>query len=201
MCWTPPVSFETQPTRCHPPRLAANAHGRAPLPMMRAPRSLWLAAAALLALGQAAPEPERLVAIFVVDGLRPDSINPADTSTIDRLRTEGVEYVNSHSAFPTSTRVNAATLATGTYPARHGIVGNSMFVPAVNPRAPFDTGDYTQLLRLAEAEGRVVTTPTLGEVLQRTGRKLVTVSSGTTGNGFLLNPEARRGAGIAIHGL
>jgi arylsulfatase A-like enzyme len=27
------------------------------------------------------------------------------------------------------------------------------------------------------------------------------VSSGTTGNGFLLNPEARRGAGIAIHGL
>ena len=27
------------------------------------------------------------------------------------------------------------------------------------------------------------------------------MSSGTTGNGFLLNPEARRGAGIAIHGL
>ena len=155
----------------------------------------------LLALGQTAPDPDRLIAIFVVDGLRPDSINPADTPTIARLRTEGVDYVNSHSIFPTSTRVNAASLATGTYPARHGIVGNSMFVPGVNRQAPFDTGDYRQLLRLEEAEGRVVTTPTLGEILQRNGRRLVTVSSGTTGNGFLLNPEARHGAGVAIHGL
>ena len=155
----------------------------------------------LLALGQTAPDPDRLIAIFVIDGLRPDSINTADTPTIARLRTEGVDYVNSHSIFPTSTRVNAASLATGTYPARHGIVGNSMFVPGVNRQAPLDTGDYRQLLRLEEAEGRVVTTPTLGEILQRNGRRLVTVSSGTTGNGFLLNPEARHGAGVAIHGL
>src|SRR4029453_15951313 len=90
----------------------------------------------------------RLIAIFVVDGLRPDSINALDTPTIERLRREGVSYVNSHSIFPTSTRINAASLITGTYPSRHGIVGNSMFVPAVNPGAPFDTGDYRQLIRL-----------------------------------------------------
>ena len=70
-----------------------------------------------------------------------------------------------------------------------------MFVAGVNPQAPFDTGDYRQLIRLEEAEGRVVTTPTLGEVLQRNGRRLVTLSSGTTGNGFLLNPQARHGVG------
>src|SRR6188768_227936 len=127
--------------------------------------SACFALVGLLALGQTAPDPDRLIAIFVVDGLRPDSINTADTPTIARLRTEGVDYVNSHSIFPTSTRVNAASLATGTYPARHGIVGNSMFVPAVNRQAPLDTGDYRQLLRLEEAEGRVVTTPTLGEIL------------------------------------
>jgi predicted AlkP superfamily pyrophosphatase or phosphodiesterase len=164
------------------------------------PRAV-LAVAALLMLGQPARESDRLIAIFVVDGLRPDSINPVDTPTLDRLRSEGVDYVNSHSVFPTSTRVNTATLVTGAYPARHGIVGNSMFVPAVNPQAPFDTGDFRQLLRLEDVDGRVVTVPTLGEILQRSGRRLVTVSSGTTGNGFLLNPEARRGAGIAIHGL
>lgn len=162
---------------------------------------LGLACAAVVALSQPTAPSDRLVAIFVVDGLRPDSINAADTPTIDRLRTEGVEYVNSHSVFPTSTRVNAATLVTGTYPARHGIVGNSMFVAGVNPQAPFDTGDHTQLLRLEAADGRVLTTPTLGEILQRNGRRLVTVSSGTTGNGFVLNPQARHGAGIAIHGL
>lgn len=161
-----------------------------------------LAAATLLAgLGQAARESDRLIAIFVVDGLRPDSINRTDTPTIARLRDEGVDYVNSHSIFPTSTRVNTATLVTGTYPSRHGIVGNSMFVSGVNPQAPFDTGDFRQLMRLEEVDGRVVTVPTLGEALQRSGRRLVTVSSGTTGNGYLLNPEARRGVGIAIHGL
>ena len=115
----------------------------------------FLAVAALLTLGQPAREPDRLIAIFVVDGLRPDSINPVDTPTIDRLRAEGVDYVNSHSVFPTSTRVNTATLVTGTYPARHGIVGNSMFVSGVHPQAPFDPGDYRQLMRLAEVDGRV----------------------------------------------
>lgn len=160
-----------------------------------------LALAALLSLAQPPPESRRLIAIFVVDGLRPDSINATDTPTIERLRREGVDYVNSHSIFPTSTRINAASLITGAYPSRHGIVGNSMFVAAVNPGAPFDTGDYRQLIRLEEAEGRVVTTPTLAEVLQRGGRSLVTVSSGTTGNGFLLNPQARHGSGVAIHGL
>jgi homoserine O-acetyltransferase/O-succinyltransferase len=145
--------------------------------------------------------PQRLIAIFVVDGLRPDSITVTDTPVIASLRAQGVEYTNSHSIFPTSTRVNAAALSTGTYPARHGIVGNSMFVPGVNAAAPFDTGDYEQLLKLEAADGRSVTTETLGEVLQRSGRKLVTVSSGTTGNGFLLNPQAGHGAGVVIHGL
>ena len=144
---------------------------------------------------------DRLVAIFVVDGLRPDSINDRDTPTIARLRREGAEYTNSHSVFPTVTRLNAATLVTGTYPVHHGIVANSMFVSGVNDRAPFDTGDYTQLLKLEATTGRSITIETLGEILQRHGRRLVTVSSGSTGNGYLLNPAGRQGAGVVIHGL
>ena len=146
-------------------------------------------------------QPDRVIAIFVIDGLRPDSINANDTPTIARLQNEGVDYLNSHSIFPTVTRVNAASLATGTYPSLHGIVGNSMYVPSVNPSAPFDTGDYTQLLTLEDAAGRAVSAETLAEVLARNGRRLVTVSSGSTGNGYLLNPTARRGAGVVIHGL
>jgi arylsulfatase A-like enzyme len=163
---------------------------------------LVLAGAAVgLDAGSAQAPAAPRVAIFVVDGLRPDSINARDTPTIARLRGQGTEYVNSHAVFPTVTRVNAATLATGAYPTIHGIVGNSMFAAGVNGGAPFDTGDYRQLLALEKASGRVVTTETLGEILQRNGRRLVTVSSGSTGNGFLLNPQARTGAGVAIHGL
>ncbi len=156
---------------------------------------------ALAGAGQTPAPPDRLVAIFVVDGLRPDSINERDTPTIARLRREGAEYTNSHSIFPTVTRLNAATLVTGTYPMHHGIVANSMFVGGVNERAPFDTGDYTQLLKLEAATGRAITTDTLAEILQRNNRRLVTVSSGSTGNGYLLNPAGRQGAGIVIHGL
>jgi arylsulfatase A-like enzyme len=83
----------------------------------------------------------------------------------------------------------------------NGIVGNSMFVPGVNGPDPFDTGDYMQLLALERVTGRVVTIETLGETLQRRGRSLVTLSSGSTGNGFLLNPSARTNAGAVIHGL
>ena len=44
----------------------------------------------LLALGQTAPDPDRLIAIFVIDGLRPDSINtgrhPDHRTAADRGR-------------------------------------------------------------------------------------------------------------------
>ncbi len=148
-----------------------------------------------------APGAPRLFAIFVVDGLRPDSINTTDSPTIARLRSEGADYVNSHSVFPTVTRVNTAVLASGFHPAQTGIVGNSMFVEGVNAKAAFDNGDQNQLLKLEEVSGRAVTADTLGEVLQNNGRKLVTLSSGSNGNGFLLNPQARHGAGVAVHGL
>ena len=161
----------------------------------------FVAVLGLSGAGQTPTPSDRLVAIFVVDGLRPDSINEADTPTIARLRREGAEYTNSHSIFPTVTRLNTATLVTGTYPMHHGIVANSMFVAGVNERAPFDTGDYTQLLKLETLTGRAITTDTLAEILQRNNRRLVTVSSGSTGNGYLLNPAGRQGAGVVIHGL
>src|SRR5204862_1984689 len=107
--------------------------------------------------GQTPGDSKPLIAIFLVDGLPPASINTLDTPTIARFRKEGVEYLNSHSIFPTVTRVNATALATGTYPVLNGIVGNTMFVSGVNPRTAFDTGDYKQLLKLEQVSGRVAT--------------------------------------------
>jgi arylsulfatase A-like enzyme len=143
----------------------------------------------------------RLVIVFVVDGLRPDAITAEDTPTLFRLRAEGVEFTSSHAVFPTVTRVNAATLATGTQPATHGIVGNQLFVPAVEPRRAFDTGDYRNLRRLADAAGgRAVLTTTLGERLRARGLGLAGVSSGSTGSAFLLNPGAPDGVGTLVNG-
>src|SRR6516162_2833573 len=71
--------------------------------------------------------------VLVLDGLRPDSITPEETPNLWRLRQEGVDFPNSHSVFPTVTRVNATAIATGAYPARNGIVGNSYYSRAVDP--------------------------------------------------------------------
>jgi predicted AlkP superfamily pyrophosphatase or phosphodiesterase len=141
-----------------------------------------------------------MVVVLVVDGLRPDRINPEDSPVLARLRTEGAEYTNSHSLFPTVTRLNATSLVTGSYPSVHGIVGNSMFVASVNPNAPFDTGDYKQIIKLDDTDKRAVTADTLAEILQRNNRKFVALSSGSTGVGFLLNTAARHGSGMDIHG-
>src|SRR5262249_32045577 len=70
----------------------------------------------------AAQDRPALVIVLVIDGLRPDSITPSVSPNLDRLKTKGVWYTQSHSVFPTVTRVNAASISTDTLPSRHGIV-------------------------------------------------------------------------------
>jgi len=143
----------------------------------------------------------RLILIVVMDGLRPDSINQEDTPTVFRLRREGVNYVNSHSVFPTVTRVNAAAISTGHYPDVNGLMSNSMFVPAVLPNLPFNTGDYRELLKLRDAtQGRLLFAPSLAEYLKARGLKFAAVSSGSTGSALLLNHRAPEGVGVLVNG-
>ncbi len=151
--------------------------------------------------GEILPTGERFVIVFVVDGLRPDAITAEDTPALARLRAEGVDFTNGHAVFPTVTRVNAAALSTGTQPGTNGIVGNQMYVPAVDPRRAFDTGNYRNLSRLDQATGgRLLLAPTLAERLQAAGLRLAGVSSGSTGSAFLLNPKSPAGVGVLVNG-
>ena len=143
----------------------------------------------------------RLALVFVIDGLRPDSISAEDTPTLHRLRAEGVTFTASHAVFPTVTRVNATALATGTQPRTNGILGNRMYVPAVDARRSFSNDDWKNLVKVDEATGgRLVPVPTLAERLQAHGRSLAAVSSGSTGSAWLLNPRAVRGTGVLVNG-
>ena len=110
-------------------------------------------------------------------------------------------FANSHSVFPTVTRVNAATLATGAQPGTSGIVGNQMYVPAVDSKRAFGTDDYRHLQALdAATGGRVLLVPTLAERLQARGLRLAAVGSGSTGSTFLLDPRAPDGVGVLVNG-
>ncbi len=76
-----------------------------------------------------------------------------------------------------------------------------MFVPAVDERRAFDTGNYRNFLALERATGgRVLQVRTLAERLHARGLALAGVSSGSTGSAFLLNPKAPDGVGALVNG-
>jgi len=138
--------------------------------------------------------------VLVLDGLRPDSITADETPHLWRLRQEGVNFLNGHAVFPTVTRANATAIATGTYPDRNAIFGNSLYVRAVDPNRAFVNDDHKALLRLdAVTGGSMVLTESLGEILAKRGKTLAVVSSGSTGSALLANHRAPKGVGILVN--
>jgi len=136
----------------------------------------------------AAPQRDHFSLVIVLDGLRPDYVTPELMPNLHALGQRGVVGRNHHSVFPTVTRVNAASIATGCYPARHGLMGNSVYFPEIAPDKKFSTGNAAHLQRIEAATGgHLLTAPSLGELLEARGRKLLAVSSGSSGSAFLLN--------------
>ena len=157
---------------------------------------LALAAAPLPGLAQTSSQAS-LHLVLVLDGLRPDSITAEETPNLHRLRTEGVSFANSHAVFPTVTRVNASAIGTGTYPARNGLMGNTVFIPAVDPRRAFNNDDARLLLKLGDD---ILSVPSLAELMQRAGEKFIAVTTGSTGSALLLAPRSPKGMGTVING-
>ena len=157
--------------------------------------------AALIGVAPAFAGSATLNMVVVIDGLRPDSITTGETPNLARLRQEGVNFANSHSVFPTVTRVNATAIGSGFYPARNGMFGNSLYVRAVEPNRSFTNDDHRNLLRLdAATGGRMVMAKSLAEHLAERGKTLAVISSGSTGGTLLINPRAPQGVGVLVNG-
>ena len=158
--------------------------------------SLHVLMSALLAgllVACTSPAPRRHL-LIVVDGLRPDYVTADVMPNLTALGKRGVVFTRHHAVYPTVTRVNASSISTGAYPDTHGLLGNSVFFPKVDPTKFLDTSDRNNLLKIAAAEGRLLTAPTLGESLQAAGRRMLVVSSGSTGSSFLNNHTVAGGA-------
>ena len=130
-----------------------------------------------------------MILLIVWDGLRPDMITAERTPFLHRMAGQGVFCQASHAAYPTSTRVNSASLTTGCYPGRHGIADNGRYLPALNPHKALDFADWRHLQGMADLEhGRLLTAPTLGEILRANGRRMASAGSGSPGTTYLTNP-------------
>ncbi|HVY22017.1 MAG TPA: alkaline phosphatase family protein [Steroidobacteraceae bacterium] len=142
----------------------------------------------------ASVSPAHRVIIFVWDGLRPDLISTTDTPNLAALRSQGVNFVDHHSTYPTFTMINAASLATGAYPQTHGFYGNSFWAPQarghdaenhpVDFSRPVFTEDYAILQALDRAvQGKLLAVPTLFEAAHQAG--MITAVVGKGGPTFL----------------
>jgi Uncharacterized proteins of the AP superfamily len=148
---------------------------------------------ALVAGSRAQQAPPHTHLVIVVDGLRPDYVTPEVMPRLFRLGQRGIVFRAHHSVFPTVTRVNASSFVTGAYPETHGLMGNTIYIPKANATKGLDTGERTNLEAVERAEGKLLTAPTLSEILEPAGKKLLAVSSGSSGSAYLLNHTVATG--------
>lgn len=130
-----------------------------------------------------------MILLIVWDGLRPDMIAAEHTPYLAQIAEHGVFCSASHAVFPTATRINSASLSTGCYPHQHGLVDNELYLPAMDPQKPISCANWEALQRMADLEGkRLLSVPTLGELLREAGKRMVSAGSGSPGTTYLTNP-------------
>jgi hypothetical protein len=105
---------------------------------------------------EASRERPRVVALFVLDGMRTDyfETHAELMPTLIRLRREGAWFANTRvTSMPTLTSVGHATLGTGTDPRVHGLVVNNLFNRVTGKPQPSFAGlDPGELMALTLAD-------------------------------------------------
>ena len=144
------------------------------------------------------PSTRLRVLIAAFDGLQPSQIAADRTPTIHRLARGGVTCARHHAVFPTVTRVNAASMMTGRHPGGHGLLGNTLVMRDWDPHRAIPAL-APELRAVAEATGRVLLAPTLGEMLRRHGLTFGSVVGGTSGNAYVQHPRAEQVGGAILH--
>jgi predicted AlkP superfamily pyrophosphatase or phosphodiesterase len=141
------------------------------------------------------PSNQHKTLIVFFDGLRPDYITPETMPNLYAFRKNGVYGKQHHSIYPTVTRVNSSGYSTGSYPAKTGLMGNTVYFPEVDKLKGLNTGDAEDLNRITKAtNGKLLTAVSLGELLQAAGKRMIVFSSGSTGQALLQNHTVSGGA-------
>ena len=123
--------------------------------------------------------------VIVVDGLRPDYVTPELMPHTYRMGENGVVGLQSSAVFPTFTRPNRVSIPTGSYPSKHGVIHNELYHPDLD--SPVHSGNLDQMKEFERVSGsHMITTITLGELLDREGDRLLTMGHAS----WLLNHRA-----------
>lgn len=137
----------------------------------------------------------RRVVIVTLDGLRRDLISEQTTPNLVAFAREAERFEEYSTVFPSCTRVVSASLATGCYPARHGLQGNSVTLMEEGRLVLRDAGDPEFLQHKRRVTGCSLAVPTLAERLKDDGGAIV-FSNVSPGAAYAHDPD---GHGYVYH--
>ena len=127
--------------------------------------------------------------VMVIDGLRADMVGPEYTPELARIVERSRWFTNQRSVFPSATRVNSASIATGCWPGSHGLAGNAIALDEGEGLRPVSVGPPDFRDRLRRATGRTLHRPTLTERLRRHGGAVV-YSNSSAGSAHMQDPDS-----------
>jgi arylsulfatase A-like enzyme len=130
----------------------------------------------------------RRAALVVVDGLRADMIDDRTTPSLWGIAERSRVFTEHRSVFPSATRVNSASLATGCHPSGHGLAGNAVALDEGEGLRPVSVGPPDFRDRLRRATGRTLARPTLAERLASRGGAAI-YSNSSAGSAHMQDPD------------
>jgi arylsulfatase A-like enzyme len=137
----------------------------------------------------------RRAVMVVLDGLRRDFVDAAQTPRLARFAGDASRFVAYRSAFPSATRIVSATFATGCHPARHTLQGNAVALMEHGALVPHDVGETEFLQHKRRVTGHSLAVPTMAERLAGHGGAIL-FNNVSPGAAFAHDPD---GFGYVYH--
>ncbi|MEM8852772.1 MAG: alkaline phosphatase family protein [Pseudomonadota bacterium] len=107
--------------------------------------------------------------LVILDGLRRDFVTPQLMPRLAAFANEATTFAHHRSMVPSVTRVCSASVATGCWPARHGLEANTMALVEDGTLVVHDAGHPEFLQHKRRVTGRSLAVPTLAERLANHG--------------------------------
>jgi arylsulfatase A-like enzyme len=137
----------------------------------------------------------RRAILVTLDGLRRDLITAETTPHLVAFSRRAESFADYRTVFPSCTRVVSASIATGCFPARHELQGNSMVLVENGELVPHDAGRPDFLQHKRKITGRSLAVPTLAERVKTIGGAIV-FSNVSPGAAYAHDPD---GHGYVYH--
>jgi arylsulfatase A-like enzyme len=137
----------------------------------------------------------RRAVIVTVDGLRRDMISSDTTPNLKNFERQSQRLASYRTVFPSCTRVVSASMATGCFPARHGLQGNSVALLEEGRLVLRDAGHPDFLQHKRRLTGCSLAVPTLAQRVKDHGGAII-FSNVSPGAAYAHDPD---GHGYVYH--